>query len=47
MPHLLAGGQAVERQPQTVASWGVTPIVLDDLDQIDRLADSLLDDEPA
>jgi hypothetical protein len=42
---LLAGGQAVERQAELVAGWGVTPIMLDDLLQIDRLADSLLVDQ--
>jgi DNA-binding transcriptional MerR regulator/methylmalonyl-CoA mutase cobalamin-binding subunit len=44
---LLAGGQAVERQAELVAGWGVTPITLDDPLQIDRLADTLLGDRSA
>jgi DNA-binding transcriptional MerR regulator/methylmalonyl-CoA mutase cobalamin-binding subunit len=46
-PRLLAGGQAVERQPAIVTGWGVTPIMLDDLQQIDDLASSLLAEPPA
>ena len=42
LPRLLAGGQAVERQPEIVASWGVTPMMLHDLQQIENLASSLL-----
>jgi methanogenic corrinoid protein MtbC1 len=36
VPQLLAGGQAVECQPALVASWGVTPIIADDLEQFDQ-----------
>jgi DNA-binding transcriptional MerR regulator/methylmalonyl-CoA mutase cobalamin-binding subunit len=39
---VFAGGQAVERHPERVASWGVTPIRLDDLEQIDHLYDVVL-----
>ncbi len=42
MPQLLAGGQAIERQSDTVAGWGVTTLRLNDLKQLDELANSLL-----
>jgi DNA-binding transcriptional MerR regulator/methylmalonyl-CoA mutase cobalamin-binding subunit len=44
VPQLLAGGQAVERQPALVAGWGVTPIIADNLEQFDSVARSLRDE---
>jgi len=44
-PRLLAGGQAVERQPELVASWGVEPLTLGNLDSVDALTVSLLGDQ--
>lgn len=42
MPQLLAGGQAIERQPDIVTGWGITPLLLNDVHQLDKLAISLL-----
>ena len=40
VPQLLAGGRAVERQPELVAGWGVTPIIANDLERFDSVARS-------
>jgi DNA-binding transcriptional MerR regulator/methylmalonyl-CoA mutase cobalamin-binding subunit len=40
--HVFAGGQAVERHPECVATWGITPMRLDDPEQIDHLLDAVL-----
>lgn len=41
IPQLLAGGQAVERQPDLVAEWGVTPMIRHDTGQFDSMARNL------
>jgi DNA-binding transcriptional MerR regulator/methylmalonyl-CoA mutase cobalamin-binding subunit len=41
IPQLLAGGQAVERQADLVAGWGVTPMIRHDTGQFDSMARNL------
>jgi methanogenic corrinoid protein MtbC1 len=39
---LLAGGQAIERHPDLVSSWGIEPLAFDNISAIDTLATNLL-----
>lgn len=41
-PMVLAGGQAIDRHPDLVASWGVTPLMQHDPDSLDAFASKIL-----